>query len=130
MNSGSDSHDPDIDFISIVNGKEVLWHPTLGTLHSQGQWNKYPEGEPLYDLLKYQIHNQLTTNKINWLKIYISKRADGEIIGECLFNNKPWEVASNLIIDYAKTEMSGEFKCLKQFIVFRRCDKYDHVNDC
>lgn len=130
MNSFTDSHDPDLDFITKVNGKEVLWHPKLGTLNAQGKWNKYPEGEPLYGLLKNEIPNQLTTNKINWLKIYISKRADGEIIGECLFNNAPWEVASNKIFCYAKTwEMPGEFKGLKQFIMFRRCDAYDETDD-
>jgi len=123
MDSFSDSHDPDLDFITIVNGKEVLWHPKLGALNAQGQWNEYPEGEPLYDLLKNEIPNQLTTDKINWLKIYISKRADSEIIGECLFNNAPWDAASNEIFNYAKTwEMPDEFKGLKQFIVFRRCD--------
>jgi hypothetical protein len=129
MDSFTDSHDTDLDFLAIVNGKEVLWHPKLGTLNAQGQWNEYPEDEPLYDLLKNEIASQLKTNKINWLKIYISKRADGEIIGECLFNNAPWEAASNKIFDYAKTwDMPGEFKGLKQFIMFRRCDKYDEVN--
>lgn len=130
MNSFSDSHDPNLDFKTIVNGKKVLWHPKLGTLNAQGQWNEYPEGEPLYDLLKNEIPNQLTTNKINWLKIYISKRADGEIIRECLFNNAPWDAVSNEIFNYAKTwEMPGEFKGLKQFIIFRRCDAYDETDD-
>jgi hypothetical protein len=130
MDSFTDSHDPDLDFITIVNGKEILWHPKLGTLNAQGQWNEYPEGEPLYDLLKSEIPNKLTTNKINWLRIYISKRVGGEIIGECLFNNAPWEAASNEIFDYAKTwEIPGEFKGLKQFIVFRRCDAYDVTDD-
>lgn len=129
MDSFSDSHNPDLDFMTIVNDKEVLWHPKLGTLTVQGQWIKYPEGEPFFDLLKDKIHNQLTTNKINWLKIYISKRAEGEIIGECLFNNIPWEVASNEIFNYAKTwKMTDEFHGLKQFIMFRRCDGYDEVN--
>ena len=129
MDSFSDSHNPNLDFMTIVNGKEVLWHPKLGTLTVQGQWIKCPEGEPFFDLLKNKIPNQLTNNKINWLKIYISKRADGEIIGECLFNNAPWETASNEIFNYAKTwEMPGEFKGLKQFIVLRRCDAYDETD--
>jgi hypothetical protein len=125
----SDRHNPDLDFITIVNEKEILWHPKLGALNAQGQWDEYPEGEPLYDLLKNEIPNRLTTNKINWLKIYISKNANAELIGECLFNNAPWEAALDKIFNYAKTwEMPGEFKALKQFIVFRRCDKYDEAN--
>jgi hypothetical protein len=130
IDSFSDTRNPDLDFMTVVNGSEVLWHPKLGTLMAQGQWDEYPKDELFSDLLKDQIPNQLTTDKINWLKIYISKRADGEIIGECLFNNAPWEAASNEIFDYAKTwDMPGEFKGLKQFIMLRRCDKYDEAND-
>jgi hypothetical protein len=114
--------------MAIINGKEVLWHPNLGSLHTQGQWNKYPQDKLFFDLLKDKIPEQLTSNKINWLKIYISKRVGGEIIGECLFNNVLWEAASNEIFNYAERwEMPGEFHGLKQFIMFRQCDAYDEL---
>ncbi|WP_183565958.1 DUF6348 family protein [Mucilaginibacter sp. SP1R1] len=126
IESFSDRHNPNLDFTTTVNGKVVLWHPKLGSLCTQGQWNENPPDELFFDLLKDKIPDQLTSNKINWLKIYISKRANGEIIGECLFNNDPWEAASNEIFNYAKTwEMRGEFHGLKQFIMFRRCDASD-----
>lgn len=128
IDSLSDSHNPDFDFMAIANGREVLWHPKLGPLNVQGQWNEYPQGEPFFELLKDKIPGQLTSNKINWLKIYISKRADGEIIGECLFNNSTWETASNQIFNYAKSwKIPGEFHGLKQFIMFGRCDAYDEL---
>jgi hypothetical protein len=126
MDSFTDTHCPELDFLEINNGREVLWHPKLGNLVMQGQWMEQPQGEPFFELLKHDIPGQLTTNKINWLKIYISKRADGEIIGECNFNNQPWEAATNKIYNYAAGwDMPGEFKGLKQFIMFRRCDAYD-----
>ena len=94
----------------------------------QGEWEEPPQGEPFFDLLKEGIPGKLASDKINWLKIYISKRADGEIIGECNFNNEPWDEATRLLYNYAANwAMPGEFKALKQFIMFRRCDKYDEV---
>ncbi|EHQ28209.1 DUF6348 family protein [Mucilaginibacter paludis] len=122
----SDSHNPELDFMTIGNGNEILWHPKLGNLMTQGQWGELPLNEIFFNLLNDKITHQLTLNKINWLKIYISQKANGEIIGECLFNNEPWEAALNTITNYASGwDMIGEFKGLKQFIVFRRCDAYD-----
>jgi hypothetical protein len=126
----SDSHNQHLDFKAITGGKEVLWHPKLGNLSFQGTWREYPQNEPLFGLLKEKIPGRLTLNKINWLKIYISKRADGTIIGECLFNNEQWDAGSNLISEYAKGwKLNGEFQAIKQFIVFRKCDAYDEIDD-
>ena len=126
MDSFSDSHNPQLDLTTITNGKEILWHPKLGNLTLQGQWNEQPQNEPFFELIKEKIKPKLTTNKLNWLKLYISKRADNTIIGECLFNNKPWEEGLIDITKYAETwKIKSNFQGLKQFIMFRRCDAYD-----
>jgi Family of unknown function (DUF6348) len=126
IDSFSDSHNPDLDFSITQNGKEVLWHPKLGNLTFQGQWDDQPQNEPFFEIVKYKLKNKMTSNKLNWLKLYISKRADGSIIGECLFNNEHWEEGLSDITEYAKSwRMKSEFQGLKQFIVFRRCDAYD-----
>lgn len=126
MDAFTDTHDPDIDFVKITKGKEILWHPKLGSLNFQGDWQYYPQNEPLYDLLKQLIPEKLTSNKFNWLKIYISKNGDNIVIGDCLFNNQQWEEGLNEISEYAKSwKFEGDFRGLKQFIMFRRCDAYD-----
>lgn len=126
IDSFSDSHNPDLDFSIIMNEKEVLWHPKLGNLTLQGQWNDQPENEPFFEIIKDKIKGKLTSNKLNWLKLYISKRADGTIIGECLFNNEPWEEGLADITAFAKSwKLKSDFQGLKQFMVFRKCDAFD-----
>lgn len=126
IDSFTDSHDPDLDFSTTVGEKEIIWHPKLGNLTFQGQWRVQPENEPFFELLKENVKGKLTTNKLNWLKVYISKRGDGTIIGECLFNNEPWEEGLEIISQYARTwKMTSDFQGLKQFIMFRRCDACD-----
>ncbi len=111
-----------------INGKQVLWHPKPGILHTQGQWDHLPDETTLLELLKNHIPDKLTTNKFNWIKIYLSKRAGENVIGECTFNNELWEDVSNLLINYTQAwDMSGEFHGIKQFIMFRRCDAYDEL---
>lgn len=127
MDSLSDSHNPELDFSTRINDKEVLWHPQLGNLTLQGRWDEHPSNEPFFEIIRNKIQDKLTSNKINWLKLYVSKQADGTIIGECNFNNEPWEEGLKDITTYATTwEMKSKFKGLKQFIIFRRCDAYDN----
>jgi len=124
----SDTHDPDVDLFVNTNDREVLWHPKLGDLMVQGQWEEMPDGKYLFEILREKIKPVLTGNKFNWLKIYISKNANGVIIGECVFNNQLWSDALEDIIRQAEAWiMKGEFKALKQFIMFRRCDAYDNI---
>lgn len=126
MDSFSDSHDAELDFMATANGKEILWHPKPGLLTLQGRWGEQPEGEPFLALLQDKVKNKLTDNKLNWLKVYVSKQADGTVIGECLFNNEPWEEGLHDITRYALAwKPSSDFRGMKQFIMFRRCDAYD-----
>jgi len=126
MESFTDSHDPELDFSATVNGRETLWHPKPGNLTLQGQWGSQPQGEPLFALLKDKIKHHLADNKLNWLKLYISRQPDGTPIGECLLNNEPWHEGLHEITRYVHTwPKDGNFRGMKQFIMFRRCDAYD-----
>lgn len=126
IDSFSDSQNPDLDLSIIMNEKEVLWHPKLGNLAFQGKWDDHPQNEPFFEIIKDKLKYKMTSNKFNWLKIYILKRADGTIMGECLFNNEPWEEGLADITEYAKSwRLKSDFQGLKQFIMFRKCDAYD-----
>ncbi|MEN0007976.1 DUF6348 family protein [Flavobacterium nitrogenifigens] len=123
IESFSENHIPEMDFTA----KNVLWHPNLGDIIYQGQWKEFPMGEPLFEILKEKIKDKLSDQKFNWLKMYISKNSDDEIIGECLFNNEPWEEGLAILTEYSKN-WNGKveyFLAQKQFIMFRRCDKFD-----
>ena len=123
MDGFSDTHSPDIDFKDKNN---VLWHPKPGNLSIQGQWSSPPDIEP-YNLLKDNIKNILPDNKFNWLKVYAARMPNNEIIAECTLNNIAWEDGYNIIYNYAKSwDQANIFLGVKQFIVFRRCDAYDH----
>jgi hypothetical protein len=126
MDGFSDSHDSNLDFSSTLDGKEVLWHPKLGNIGFQGQWNDHPENEYLFKLLKEKIKNKLTPNKFNWLKVYISRQPNDTIVGECLFNNEPWGEGLIDVTKYARSwQINDGFRGMKQFIMFRKCDAYD-----
>lgn len=126
MDSFSDRHNPELDFSTIVDGKEILWHPKLGNLTLQGEWNIQLQNEQFFQIIKEKVKDKLTSNKLNWLKLYISKRSDGIIIGECNFNNEPWNEGLDDITKYAESwDMKSNFQGLKQFIMFRKCDAYD-----
>ncbi|WP_300670351.1 DUF6348 family protein [Soonwooa sp.] len=123
IESFSDTHDPDLDFYH----DNVLWHPKLGRLFKQGSSDQDLEENDLYNLVKDKVTPQMSSDKkFHWLKLYISKREDGSIIGECLFDN---ELSDNIFAKlevFAETwKVDGTFAGFKQFIMFRKCDKYD-----
>ncbi|MCW3160179.1 DUF6348 family protein [Chryseobacterium oryctis] len=123
IESFTDSHNPNLDFYN----NDILWHPKLGNLALQGTFNNDLKNEQLYSLLNIKLKEKMTPEyKYHWLKIYISKRKDGDIIGECLFDNNPWEEGLEIINKYAENwSVDNDFIGMKQFIMFRKCDKYD-----
>ncbi len=126
VNSFACNHHPDLDFLSTAAGREVLWHPKPGDMILQGTWHTIPEGGELLVLLKPALQQHLPDQKLNWLKIYISQQAGGEIIAECILNNAAWDAGMEIIYTYAQSwPQTGSFLAQKQFIMFRRCDKYD-----
>ncbi|MCF2874394.1 MULTISPECIES: DUF6348 family protein [unclassified Tenacibaculum] len=126
IDSFNDMHSEEFDFRSILNHREVLWHPNMSNDFFQGNWNETDDQTSLYSIIETEIKNNLLDNKFNWLKLYISRQPNGEVSGECLLNNVVWEKGYYLLEEYAKTwKDDGEFLGQKQFIMFRRCDLYD-----
>lgn len=119
----TDTHSPEYDFTS----DEVLWHPALSDLRVQGSFNRELSGDELYLLLAPKLESMLSRDqKFHWLKMYISKQQSGEIIGDCLLDNEPWDEGLDILADYISTfPVESTFIGIKQFVVFRRCDKYD-----
>lgn len=123
MESFSDRHNPGLDLSVTADGKPVLWHPELGNLTLQGRWSDAPAAEQLFDLVRDKLESKLAFKKLHWLKMYISRQADGTIIGECNFDNEPWDEGLAAIKAYAESwAQKGDFLGMKQFIMFRRCD--------
>ncbi|WP_299123229.1 DUF6348 family protein [uncultured Tenacibaculum sp.] len=126
IDSFNDTHSEEFDFTSILNHREVLWHPKMSNEFFQGNWNETEDQTSLYSIIENEVKNNLLDNKFNWLKLYISRQPNGEISGECLLNNDVWEKGYYLLEAYAKTWKNDcEFLGQKQFIMFRRCDLYD-----
>lgn len=124
LSSLNGEHHPEHNLQTNTGGKEIPWHLTLGDLMVQGQWSHVPPEDYLYLSLKAKIHAQLTESTFNWVKLYISKMANGEITGECRINNKVWEEGTKALAEIAKTwVLHGRFQGLKQFMVFRRVDE-------
>lgn len=121
----SNSHRSCEDFSTQENGKKILWHINLGSPGLQGKWDEQPNNLTLFNIVSEKVKSQITSNKLNWLKLYISKQANGTIIGECLLNNEHWEEGLVDISDYASSwDVKDEFKGIKQFILFKKCDLY------
>lgn len=123
IESFSDTHDPDLDFFN----ENVLWHPKFGRLFIQGSSDQDLDHHHFYNLIKDEITPQMTSDKkFHWLKIYISKREDGSIIGECIFDNILCDSGFTKLEAFAETwNIESNFAGFKQFIMFRKCDKYD-----
>ena len=59
--------------------------------------------------------------------MYIAKQTSEEITGDCLLNNQVWGKGYFLLEAFAKSWKTPDtFLGQKQFIMFRRCDKYDY----
>lgn len=122
VESLSDSHFQELDY---TDDKGVLWHPKPGDMIVQGQWLDPESVTPLFDLIKEKLKQVTFNNKINWLKMYISRQADNTFAGECLLNNEPWDEGFSMLLNDSEWEQPGRFAGQKQFVVIRRCDAYD-----
>lgn len=122
MESLSDKHYNDLDFTITTAGGAATWHTYLGTTILQGNWTDQPSNDVMYHLIKDKLKDKLTENPFNWLKLYISKRDDGTIIGECSWNNEAWPEGLALLNQYAQTwEVNGAFYAMKQFVIIKKC---------
>lgn len=123
----SDGLQGELDFRSFPEGKEILWHVASGEMQVQGDWqeSELPGYAFAMDLLSEEIKAKTPNRKINWLKIYAAKQADGSVTAECHLNNEPWPDASKKLELFANEWKVSTFKSAKQFFTFRRCDAFD-----
>jgi hypothetical protein len=127
LESLSDTHDPALDFTAQTGNRDVLWHPSLSNLTLHGPWKDYPAMDSIWRLLAEQLKGSLRDQKMNWLRVFVAKQDDGRIICECLFNNEPWQEATEALSLYAQSWLVTDgYKSLKQFIILRRCDAFDN----
>ncbi|WP_196893606.1 DUF6348 family protein [Aureivirga marina] len=123
--SFSENHNEGLDF-KTTKEREILWHVNSSDLILQGKWNNSNIEEGLFSKVEAKLKENLVDKKLNWLKIYVARQADGEITSECLLNNEIWEEGQEIIKEYAKTwDDESIFLSQKQFIVLRRCDAFD-----
>lgn len=111
-------------FTSQMHGRQIRWFPHLGEMVYQGPWTTVVPDNFLYLLLREKMKDQLPDQKINWLKVYLSRLPGGEIVGECLLNNEVWEEGFAALSEFAEVwEKKGEFLAQKQFMMFRQADE-------
>lgn len=84
-------HDPALD---LTLSEDNIWHPIIGDMQVQGARADLTEElnhKHLFELLKPSLLTRLESKPFHWLKVYASRQTDGEFIGDCLFDNQPWE---------------------------------------
>ncbi len=105
----------------MANDNTTVWHVTLGNIALQGKWNTAPTQTFLFEQLQSLLPAQMQDQPVNWLKLYVSKSAEGNIMAECVLNNKEWAKGHELLTHYAESwYINGNFHGLKQFMVFRK----------
>lgn len=125
IDSLSDSHFVELDY---TDNDGILWHPKPGDMVLQGQWEHSDMVRPLFDLLKEKLKGIKFESKINWLKMYMARQADGSLSGECLLNNEPWDDGFQEMCQQVQWEQPGKFSGQKQFVMIRRCDVFDAIS--
>lgn len=111
-------HSPDLELYT----DKIHWHTSLGEIYGQGKWEKLPNNEVFFDLLKEKLPEKLHSNqKYHWLKLYVAK-INGEKFIDCRFDNEDWEEGIEILSDYADEKWEEKGIGLKQFIMFRQCD--------
>lgn len=123
--SFADTHNPKLDIQTECNGNVLLWHPKIGPVQVQGHFDMATvDEERIFNLLKDEIKGKLKSKRFYWIKIYVARQADGGMICQCLFNNKPFPEADRIMENYVKVwNTENKFKGEKQYIIIRQCDK-------
>jgi len=120
-------HSTYLDFDLFFDNRKIHWHSILGPIQLQGELSKIADStiyDKTFNLLKPKILEKIKNSKYNfhWIRYYISKNANNEIIGDCYFDNEVFEEGQSVIEDYAKNWKTGNnFAGQKQLIIFRKC---------
>lgn len=119
-------HSPEMDFDVIVGNEKTHWHPLVGNIQLQGELSKRQDSavyEKTYSYIKPLLTSKLkeSNNDFHWLRYYISKMQNGEIVGDCYYDNEPYEEGLEVLKKFALTWGIKEFAGQKQFILLRHC---------
>lgn len=125
IESCDDTHNQELDFETDCNGLVRLWHPKIGNLQAQGEFDENTADlNQIFNILKDDIRFKVKDKRAYWVKVYVSKQIDGNIITQCNINNQPFPEADEKMRKYASEwSLKGQFKGEKQFIIIRQCDK-------
>jgi hypothetical protein len=117
----SGTQEPKLDDMSQADG--CSWQPVVGPLQVQGAWTGVPDLDPqhllaLFTPLLQRLHFH---RPFHWLRLYLSRQPNGEVIVECLLDNEPWEAGSTLLqAEVATWPHAGQFAGQKQLLLFRQ----------
>lgn len=121
--SFDDRHNPEVDFETEWNGNIRLWHPKIGPLQLQGKSIIKEDENKIFNLIKEDIRARVGNLQFYWVKVYVAKQVDGEIIAQCFINNEPFLAADKKLYEYAQSwNTNNQFNGKKQYIIIRQCD--------
>jgi hypothetical protein len=119
-------HSPEMDFDVIDKNEKAHWHPIIGDIQLQGELSRKQDSaiyENTYSFIKPLLISNLkqSNHDFHWIRYYISKMPDGEIIGDCYYDNEPFDEGLEALKKFALTWGTTEFAGQKQFIMLRHC---------
>lgn len=119
-------HSPEMDFVIIDENGNSHWHPIIGDIRVQGELHGKMDSmiyEKTYRVVRPLLEDRVKSSigNFHWFRYYISKMADGEIIGDCYFDNEPYEEGLDALRTLAGGWETTEFTGQKQFIMLRLC---------
>jgi hypothetical protein len=100
------------------------WKVYLGPLQAAGEFAEGADFQSDYLLLS--IYNELIPylyeSRLFWIKIYIAKFSDGQVMADVWLNNADWPQALNRIQNLiAARQNVTSYSALRQFIVIQPC---------
>ena len=118
-------HQPSLDF----NVNKEVWHPVAGTLQVQGAFSGDTTLDDLHliKLLKPLLVNKLSTSTdttLHWVKVYVSRQADGSTTQECEYDNNLMPEGNAILKRYAESWKVNGFAGQKQFFMLRKCGRH------
>ncbi|MCW3070777.1 MAG: hypothetical protein JWO44_667 [Bacteroidetes bacterium] len=118
-------HSPETDFDITDDSGTAHWHSIMGNIQVQGSLSNNPDSliyDKTYSYVKPVLTERLknSTEDFHWFRYYIS-RSNGEIIGDCYYDNEPCDEGLQSLKKYVSTWTFNEFAGQKQFIMLRKC---------
>lgn len=117
---------------NLDTGEEFAFKMFLGELQATGEFMELKdslEETILVQKLLNEISAVAIEKKLFWIKIYISKLNDNQIMGDCLLNNQNWLEGLNVLYWFAEElKYVKSYAALKQFIIIKPCEMSELKN--